>query len=155
MSGAIHPLPNYAFIAWCLVKAQGQLYLYLYLEFGGKNGKGVSVSHTSWKKDGEWRYSSAHSVPRYSIEISSAFLPLYLLRKNPRGIHLIGGWAAPRDGLDAVVKRKNTCYCGELNLVRRVRILVTILTLLLRLSLEFGKLSKKDCLVVYGRWIKW
>jgi len=47
MSGAIHPLPNYAFIAWCLVKAQGQLYLYLYLEFGGKNGKGVSVSHTS------------------------------------------------------------------------------------------------------------
>jgi len=28
MSGAIHPLPQYAFMAWCLVKAQGQLYLY-------------------------------------------------------------------------------------------------------------------------------
>jgi hypothetical protein len=27
MSGAIHPLPQYAFMAWCLVKAQGQLYL--------------------------------------------------------------------------------------------------------------------------------
>jgi len=23
MSGAIHPLPQYAFMAWCLVKAQG------------------------------------------------------------------------------------------------------------------------------------
>jgi hypothetical protein len=30
MSGAIPPLPQYAFTAWCLVKAQGQLYLYLY-----------------------------------------------------------------------------------------------------------------------------
>jgi hypothetical protein len=29
MSGAIHPLPQYAFMTWCLVKAQGQLYLYL------------------------------------------------------------------------------------------------------------------------------
>jgi hypothetical protein len=29
MSGAMHPLPQYAFMAWCLVKAQGQLYLYL------------------------------------------------------------------------------------------------------------------------------
>jgi hypothetical protein len=28
MSGAIHPLPQYAFMAWCLVKAQGQLYFY-------------------------------------------------------------------------------------------------------------------------------
>jgi hypothetical protein len=28
MSGAIPPLPHYAFMAWCLVKAQGQLYLY-------------------------------------------------------------------------------------------------------------------------------
>jgi hypothetical protein len=29
MSGAINPLPQYAFMAWCTVKAQGQLYLYL------------------------------------------------------------------------------------------------------------------------------
>jgi hypothetical protein len=27
MSGAIPPLPQYAFLAWCSVKAQGQLYL--------------------------------------------------------------------------------------------------------------------------------
>jgi hypothetical protein len=31
MSGAIPPLPQYAFMAWCLVKAKGQLYLLLYL----------------------------------------------------------------------------------------------------------------------------
>jgi hypothetical protein len=31
-NGAIPPLPQYAFMAWCLVKkAQGQLYLYLSL----------------------------------------------------------------------------------------------------------------------------
>jgi hypothetical protein len=29
MSGAIHPLPHYAFMVWCSVKAQGQLHLYL------------------------------------------------------------------------------------------------------------------------------
>jgi len=29
-SGAIPPRPLYAFMAWCSVKAQGQLYLYLY-----------------------------------------------------------------------------------------------------------------------------
>jgi hypothetical protein len=31
MSGTIPPLPQYAFIAWCSVKAKGQLYLYLYI----------------------------------------------------------------------------------------------------------------------------
>jgi hypothetical protein len=30
MSGAIPPLPQYALMAWCSVKAQGQLHLYLY-----------------------------------------------------------------------------------------------------------------------------
>jgi hypothetical protein len=28
MRGAIPPLPQYAFMAWCSVKAQGHLYLY-------------------------------------------------------------------------------------------------------------------------------
>jgi hypothetical protein len=31
MSGAIPPLPQYTFMAWCSVKAQEKLYLYLYL----------------------------------------------------------------------------------------------------------------------------
>jgi hypothetical protein len=30
MSGAIPPLPQYAFMAWCSAKAQGQLYLYFF-----------------------------------------------------------------------------------------------------------------------------
>jgi hypothetical protein len=30
MSGAIPPFPQYAFMAWCSVKAQEQLYLYLF-----------------------------------------------------------------------------------------------------------------------------
>jgi hypothetical protein len=29
MSGATPPLPQYALMAWCSVKAQGQLYIYL------------------------------------------------------------------------------------------------------------------------------
>jgi len=29
MSGSMPPLLQYAFMAWCSVKAQGQLYLYL------------------------------------------------------------------------------------------------------------------------------
>jgi hypothetical protein len=31
MREAIPPLLQYAFMAWCSVKAQGQIYLYLYL----------------------------------------------------------------------------------------------------------------------------
>jgi hypothetical protein len=31
MRGAIPPFPQYAFMAWCLVEVQGQLYLYLSL----------------------------------------------------------------------------------------------------------------------------
>jgi hypothetical protein len=42
MRGAIPPLPQYSFMAWCSVKkkAQGQLYLYLYLYvlFEGHHG---------------------------------------------------------------------------------------------------------------------
>jgi hypothetical protein len=30
MSGAIPPLPQYAFMAWCLVKAQGQFHFFLH-----------------------------------------------------------------------------------------------------------------------------
>jgi hypothetical protein len=30
MSRDIPPLPQYAFIAWCLVQAQGQIYFYIF-----------------------------------------------------------------------------------------------------------------------------
>jgi len=33
MHGAVPLLPHYAFMAWWLVKAQGELYFYLYLYF--------------------------------------------------------------------------------------------------------------------------
>jgi hypothetical protein len=42
MSGAIPPLPQYAFTAWCLVKAQGQLYLLPFI--GITKPEAVSVS---------------------------------------------------------------------------------------------------------------
>jgi hypothetical protein len=38
MNGDRHPLPQYAFMAWCLIKAQGQLYFYLYLRLGIPSG---------------------------------------------------------------------------------------------------------------------
>jgi hypothetical protein len=31
MGGAVPPLPQYAFMAWCSGGAQGQLYLYLFI----------------------------------------------------------------------------------------------------------------------------
>jgi hypothetical protein len=34
MIGAIPPLPQHAFMDWCVVKAQGKLYLYLLLDGG-------------------------------------------------------------------------------------------------------------------------
>jgi hypothetical protein len=37
MSGAILPFPQYAFMAWCSVKAQGQLYVYLSLSLTPTN----------------------------------------------------------------------------------------------------------------------
>jgi hypothetical protein len=39
MLGAIPPLPPYAFVAWCSVKAQGQLYLYLTISHFSDTGK--------------------------------------------------------------------------------------------------------------------
>jgi hypothetical protein len=43
MRGAIHRLPQYAFMKWCLVKAQGQLYLYQY-------GRALNVSNTDFER---------------------------------------------------------------------------------------------------------
>jgi len=43
MSGAVHPLTQYVFMAWCLVKAQGELYLYLYLTMQISNIRGCTL----------------------------------------------------------------------------------------------------------------
>jgi hypothetical protein len=58
MPGAISPLPQYAFMAWCSVrKAQGQLYLYLFYgyETCSPHGRGrgvykVLVGSPKWKR---------------------------------------------------------------------------------------------------------
>jgi hypothetical protein len=42
MSVAVPPLPQYTFMAWCLVKAQGQPYLYLFTK--------IFVPHPEYKK---------------------------------------------------------------------------------------------------------
>jgi hypothetical protein len=42
MSGAVPPLAQYAFMAWCSAKAQGQLYLYLLVERGTTGANNVT-----------------------------------------------------------------------------------------------------------------
>jgi hypothetical protein len=67
MSGVIPPLPQYAFMAWCSVKAQGQLYLYIYLylsqcltkqhavkTYWGSGGIAPRILLTSTLDGGEW-----------------------------------------------------------------------------------------------------
>jgi len=46
MHGSIPHLSQYAFMAWCSVKAQGQLYLYLL--HNDNNGSATSVNHRNW-----------------------------------------------------------------------------------------------------------
>jgi hypothetical protein len=51
MSGAIPPLPQYGFMAWCSVKAQGQIYFYLYvliLSFHLRLGLPSGVFHSGF-----------------------------------------------------------------------------------------------------------
>jgi hypothetical protein len=47
MSGAIPPLPKYAFMAWCLVKAQGQLYLFTFNFYIGGSSTGWGAGNFS------------------------------------------------------------------------------------------------------------
>jgi hypothetical protein len=56
MSGAIPPFSQYTFMAWCSVKAQGQLYLYLYL-YGSWGCLRIECWDAYWevrKKAGSW-----------------------------------------------------------------------------------------------------
>jgi hypothetical protein len=70
MSGVMHILPEYAFMAWCLVKVQGQLYLYV-LSFNSTESSGGDDSYlarhdlpyflkiekpTMFKRDCHWPY---------------------------------------------------------------------------------------------------
>jgi len=59
MSGAIPPLPQYDFTTWCLVKAQGQLYLLLLL---------VHSHHPILGKDLKMRHVCQHIIPRMLMQ---------------------------------------------------------------------------------------
>jgi hypothetical protein len=47
MSGAIPPLPQYSFMAWCSVKAQGQLYFTLPYLYCFENSVRLQISNKS------------------------------------------------------------------------------------------------------------
>jgi hypothetical protein len=57
MSGAIPPLPPYASTAWCSVKAQGQLYLYLYILHRLRvfENRVLRIFGPKREEDGSWR----------------------------------------------------------------------------------------------------
>jgi hypothetical protein len=77
----------------------------------------LQLSTTPWKRIGEWKYSSTHSLTstldggEWSVSRPGPFTP----RERAPGTHWIGGWAGPRAVLDTVVKRKIPSPCWESN----------------------------------------
>jgi len=43
MRGAIRLLPQYSFLVWCSIKAQGQLYLYFYIPVYLQLSEGITI----------------------------------------------------------------------------------------------------------------
>jgi hypothetical protein len=82
MSAAMPPLPQYASMAWFLVGAQGQLYIYLLLHCVFTNFGFLTSPYAEF------------------------YLHVYPSRKRAPDTHWIGGRVGPRAVLDAVVKRK-------------------------------------------------
>jgi hypothetical protein len=83
MSGVILSLPQYAFMAWCSVKSQGQLYLYLLP---------LTLSYevmSSQSKEGNFDYLHTHSLTPWcrilfetlSLSLSKNILLSYGTRK--------------------------------------------------------------------------
>jgi hypothetical protein len=78
----------------------------------------LSLSTTQWRRIGEWRYSSTHSLTsaleggEWSASRPGRFTP----RERDTGTHWIGGWVGPRAILAAVMKRKIPSPGRESNL---------------------------------------
>jgi hypothetical protein len=68
----------------------------------------LELSTSPWRRIGEWRHRSTHSVT--SALDGGEWLTSRPYRFTPRerapGTHYVGGWVGPRAVLDAVVKRK-------------------------------------------------
>jgi hypothetical protein len=67
MHGAIYSLPQYAFIAWCSVKAQGLLGCYaVYLRFGGPSCLHLQQNGPPKRRAPTHRFRALqHTTPRY------------------------------------------------------------------------------------------
>jgi hypothetical protein len=74
------------------------------------------LSTAPWRRIGEWRYSSTHSLISAldGGEWSASRPNLFASRERAPGTHWIGGWVGPRADLDAV-KRKIPSLCRDSN----------------------------------------
>jgi hypothetical protein len=74
----------------------------------GKSCPCAELSTTPWRRIGEWRYSSTHSLTsKLDGGEWSALRPCrFTFKEGARFTHWIGDWVGPRAVLDAVVKRK-------------------------------------------------
>jgi hypothetical protein len=121
MRWAIPPLPNMP--SWRdAVKAKGQLYLYLYQVLLLRTVTSTYHSHqsvrlttvscaelstTPWRRTGEWKYGSMHSLTSALDDEWSASWPgRFTPRERAPATHWLGGWVGPRAGLNTVVRRK-------------------------------------------------
>jgi hypothetical protein len=68
MHGAIPPLPQYAFMAWCSVKAQGQLYFYRYSATPFQLHRLCSWWIMNWKYGGKQPWTVLRHCPCVCLE---------------------------------------------------------------------------------------
>jgi hypothetical protein len=101
-------------VQWATFQNTDNFYL---LKVKGKVVPVLQLGTTPWRRIGEWRYSSTHSLTsaldgdEWSASCPSLFTP----KGRAPATHWIGGWVGPRAVLDMVVKRKIPSPCQELN----------------------------------------
>jgi hypothetical protein len=65
------------------------------------------TKHTAWRRIGEWRYNSTHSLTSAldGSEWSASHPGRFTPRETAPSTHWIGGWVGPRAGLDTSKRR--------------------------------------------------